>query len=108
LLGPVRSALATFVLGHLFHRYLDTRDAKSRRIDEEEAVALRRNIDRALVHALTAASPSEPESYEALPLEDLRDELTQTVDGVLIATANLPSWLIRRLDAAFDDLRRSV
>jgi hypothetical protein len=26
------------------------------------------------------------------------------VDGVLIATATIPSWLVRRLDAAFDDM----
>jgi hypothetical protein len=104
LLGPVRSALTTFVLGHLFARHLATRREESIRIEEKEALELRRIIDRALVRALTAGAPFEPDSSDPPP-EELRDEVTQAVDGVLIATANVPSWLVRRLDAAFDDLR---
>jgi hypothetical protein len=103
-LAPVRSGLATFVLGHLFARYLATRQEESLRIEEQEAVALRRIIDRVLVHALMAGAPLESDLSEPPP-EDLRDEITQAVDGVLFATANVPSWLVRRLDAAFDDIR---
>jgi hypothetical protein len=104
-LAPVRSGLATFVLGHLFARYLATRQAEARCIEEPEAAALRRIIDRALLHALMAGAPLESDSSEPPPPEDLRDEITQAVDGVLFATANVPSWLVRRLDAAFDDIR---
>jgi hypothetical protein len=103
-LGPVRSALTTFVLGHLFARHLATRQGVSARIEEREAAALRRIIDRALAHALTAGPPFTAGSSEP-PVEELRDEVTRAVDGVLIATANVPSWLVHRLDAAFDDLR---
>jgi hypothetical protein len=100
---PVRTGLDTFVLGHLLSRYLASRKEASIRIEEEEAVAVRRMIDRALVHALTAGIEGLPEPLEPPP-EDLRDEITQAVDGVLIATATVPSWLVRRLDAAFDDM----
>jgi hypothetical protein len=103
-LGPVRSALTTFVLGHLFARYLASRQEESVRIEEREAVSLRRIIDRALAHALTAGPPFFADASEPPP-EELRDEVTRAVDGVLIATATVPSWLVHRLDAAFDDLR---
>jgi hypothetical protein len=100
---PVRSGLDTFVLGHLLSRYLVSRQEASVRIHEEEAIALRRIIDRSLVHTLTAGIEGHPETFDPPP-EDLRDEVTQAVDGVLIATATVPSWLVRRLDAAFDDM----
>jgi hypothetical protein len=100
---PVRTGLDTFVLGHLLSRYLGSRQEASIRIYEEEAIAVRRIIDRALTHALTAGIEGLPEPVE-VPPEDLRDEVTQAVDGVLIATATVPSWLVRRLEAAFDDM----
>jgi len=102
-LAPVRSALATFVLGHLFTRYLARRDPAKGRIEEEEARTLRSLVDRALIHALTAGIEVESTALE-LPPEELRDDVTRAVDGVLIATAAVPSWLVRRLDAAFDDM----
>jgi hypothetical protein len=102
-LAPVRSALATFVLGHLFARYLSTRDEAKGRLEEGEARTLRSFIDRALIHALTAGTPVEEDGSGA-PLEELRDDVTRAVDNVLIATAAVPSWLVRRLDAAFDDM----
>src|ERR1700733_4865432 len=44
---PVRSGLETFVLGHLFARYLESlRTERAARIDVEEARELRRAIDR--------------------------------------------------------------
>jgi hypothetical protein len=100
---PVRSGLDTFVLGHLLSRYVMARQEASIRIDEKEAIDVRRIIDRALTHALTAGIEGLPEPLEPPP-EDLRDEVTQAVDGVLIATATVPSWLVRRLEAAFDDM----
>jgi hypothetical protein len=104
MLPPVRSGLQTFVLGHLLSRYLESfRDERSVRIEVEEARTVRRAIDRALLHALSTDLDVEREALEA-PAEDLRDEVTQVVDGLLIATAGVPSWLVRRLDASFDDV----
>jgi len=100
--APARDALGTYVLGYLFDRYLDrARTEKAVRIDAEEARRVRRAIDRALVHALT----SQPEAEErALPPEELRDGVTQLVDTLLGAAAGVPGFLVRRLDAAFDEL----
>ena len=105
--APVRTALGTFVLGHLLQRYLDgARQVRAVRIDVEEARKVRRAIDQALLYALT----TEPRTKEevSIPPEDLRDQTTQIVDGVIISMANLPGWFIRRLDAAFDDVLASV
>jgi uncharacterized protein (DUF697 family) len=107
-IGPVRTALGTFVLGHLLERYLDTaRSVRSIRIDIEEARRVRRAIDQALIYALTTEGRASPDN-RATSLGDLRDPTTQIVDGALIAIASVPSWLIRRLDAAFDETLASV
>jgi uncharacterized protein (DUF697 family) len=105
---PVRSALGTFVLGHLLQRYLEgARTARSARIDIEEARRVRRAIDQALLYALTTeARPSREDAPFAA--EDLRDQTTQVIDGVLISIASMPGWLTRRLDAAFDEVLASV
>ncbi len=104
LLGPVRTALGTFVLGHLLQRYLETaRIDRSVRIDVEEARRVRRAIDQALLHALTTEGTGPRESLPLSP-DDLRDQTTQIVDGVIIAIASVPGWLLRRLDAAFDEM----
>jgi hypothetical protein len=103
LLSPVRTALDTFVLGHLFARYLSSRRDLTLRIEQDEAETLRNLIDRALLQTLTSGVELEPLPLLAAP-EELRDEVTRAVDGVLIATATVPSWLMRRLDAAFDEL----
>lgn len=101
-IAPVRVALTTWALGHLFDRYLETcRAERAIRIDLDEARKLRIAIDRALVHALT--SDPHRETVSAAP-EELRDTLTQIVDGVLGAAAAIPNWLVRRIDAAFDEL----
>lgn len=108
MIGPFRTALGTFVLGHLLQRYLDTaRTARSIRIDVDEARRVRRAIDQALVYALTTEGKG---SREAPPFaaEDLRDPTTQFVDGVFISIASAPGWLVRRLDAAFDETLASV
>lgn len=105
---PVRSALGTFVLGHLLQRYLDTaRTARAVRIDVDEARRVRRAIDQALLYALTTDANASRED-PVRPAEDLRDQTTQVVDGVLISMASLPGWLVRRLDAAFDEVLASV
>lgn len=108
MLGPVRTALGTFVLGHLFERYLDTaRHARSVRIDVDEARRIRRAIDQALVYALTTDGGRSRENPPFGP-EDLRDDSTRVVDGVLISIASAPGWLTRRLDAAFDETLASL
>jgi hypothetical protein len=108
MIGPVRSALGTYVLGHLLQRYLETlRTARSVRIDIEEARRVRRAIDQALIYALTTeARPSREEGLHSP--EDLRDQGEQIVDGVLISIASMPGWLVRRLEAAFDEVLSSV
>jgi hypothetical protein len=100
---PVRGALETFVLGHLFARYLEgARLERAARIDVEEARELRRAIDRALVLAVS------PDVHTALdtvqrPAEELRDTVTQVVDGVLMSFASAPEWVLRRIEGAFDE-----
>lgn len=108
LIAPVRSALSTYVLGHLLQRYLETsRTARTLRIDVEEARRLRRAVDQAFLYALTTeARPSREDGPHSL--EDLRHQSEQVVDGVLISIASMPGWLVRRLDAAFDEVLASV
>ena len=108
LIAPVRSALGTYALGHLLERYLGSaRTARSVRIDIEEARRVRRAIDQALVYALTTEARPSREDAPHAP-EDLRDKGEQVVDGVLISIASMPGWLVRRLDAAFDEVLSSV
>lgn len=106
--APVRSALGTFVLGHLLQRYLDgARSARAVRIDVEEARKVRRAIDQALLYALTTEARASREDAP-IPPEDLRDQSTQIIDGVIISMASLPGWFLRRLDAAFDEVLANV
>jgi len=107
--APVRTALGTFVLGHLLERYLERgRTVRAVRIDVEEARKVRRAIDQALLYAVTT-EPRKPSRDEVpIPPEDLRDQTTQIVDGVIISVANLPAWFLKRLDAAFDEVLTTV
>jgi hypothetical protein len=102
LMWPVRHALRTYVLGHLFDRYLEVaRSERSVRIDAEEARRIRRAIDGALARALTVdRSPAD----EPTAIDDQRDGVTVFVDGLIGLAAGLPDRLVGRLDAAFDDL----
>jgi len=100
-LGPLRSGASTYVLGRLFHRYLaEIRDERTIRIDAEEARRIRDAIDKAIFHVVS--THVAPEHVEAGEIEDVRDEVTKLTDGLLAAAASLPTWLTRRLDAAFD------
>lgn len=106
--APVRSALGTFVLGHLLQRYLDgARTVRAVRIDVEEARRIRRAIDQALLYALTTEARGSGDDA-SIPPEDLRDQSTQIIDGVIISMASLPGWFLRRLDAAFDEVLANV
>jgi hypothetical protein len=105
---PVRSALGTYVLGHLLQRYLETaRTIRAVRIDVEEARRVRRAIDQALIYALTTEAKASREDPPYAP-EDLREGNEHIVDGVLISIASMPGWLVRRLDAAFDEVLSTV
>jgi hypothetical protein len=96
------SAVEVFALGHLFDRYLELhRGSRSVRMSGEEARAVRKLIEGAVAKAF---SPSlQAEALPSLPpVEDLRDEFTRWADTLLLAGAGLPSYLERRLNAAFD------
>src|ERR1700728_1146174 len=82
--APIRGGLETFILGHLFARYLErTRTERAARIDVEEAREPRRAIDRAV---LLVVSPEVHSHVDAAPRppEELRGTVTQLVDGVLM------------------------
>jgi hypothetical protein len=103
-LPPLRSAAQTFALGHLLNRYLDSkRTERSARIDVEEARRLRKAIDESVLFAMRADLPADASSPRLAPADDQRDQVTQLVDGVIIAAASLPDWIVRRLNAAFDE-----
>jgi hypothetical protein len=106
-LPPVRSAAHVFALGHLLDRYIEkTRSLRSVRIDVEEAKKIRHAIDQALLAVIRPELAVEKAPRLSAP-EDLRDPPTQMLDGVIIAVAGLPEWIVRRLDAAFDDYVKS-
>lgn len=99
---PVRDALRTYALGHLFDRYLElSRVERAVRIDVGEARRVRQAVDGALARSLTV-DPGTP--HEPTVIDDQRDGTTVLVDGVLGMAAGVPSRLMRRLDAAFDEL----
>jgi hypothetical protein len=98
------AAVEVFALGHLFDRYLERhRGSKSVRMSADEARAVRKLIEGAVIRAF---SPTlQAEQIPILPpVEDLRDEFTRWADTLLLAGANLPGYLERRLNAAFDGL----
>ncbi len=106
-LPPLRSALLTFAIGHLLRRYLESgRGGRSIRIDVEEARRVRRAIEQAIGRVIT--TPPRPETDLEVAPEELRDQLTQLTDGAFSAIASLPSWIVRRLEAAFDESLQSA
>jgi hypothetical protein len=109
-LGPLGAAvfvargLETFALGHLLDRYLARhRDERGVRIQADEARNVRSLIDRALLRAF---SPNLRPAVATLPgpIDDVRDEWTRWTDLLLLTTATLPSYVERRLEAAFDQV----
>jgi hypothetical protein len=97
-----------YALGHLFDRYMtNVRQAGTVRIHAEEARRLRELIDRSMLRAISPML--RPNDTTVAPgLEDLRDELTRWFDSALLTAAALPSYLERRLDAAFDEVAREM
>lgn len=106
-LGPLSKVARTaevFALGLLFDRYLhQVRQLTSARILEPEARRIRDAIDASVVRALY---PSLEPTPLMLPrgVEDMRDEFTRWIDTFLVTFATLPSWIERRLTAAFDEV----
>jgi hypothetical protein len=104
MVAPLRNAAQTFVLGHLLHRYLSgARTERSVRIDVDEARRVRRAIDQAIFTAITSEVHPEADDAGRAP-EDFRDQLTILVDGLIIGAASIPGWIVRRLEAAFDEV----
>jgi hypothetical protein len=102
MLWPLRRAVQTYALGHLFDRYLARgRAMYEGPIDAGEARRVRDAVDGALVHALGVSAPA---GVEPADVDDGRDAMTALVDGVLVVVAGVPARLGARLDAAFDDL----
>ncbi|MBM4356647.1 MAG: hypothetical protein FJ096_00905 [Deltaproteobacteria bacterium] len=105
-LAPLASGLRAFevyALGHLLERYFgELRRSDTVRLGAEEATSLREAIDEAVLRTFhPATTPRRLLLGEGV--EDLRDEFTRWIDSLLIAGATLPSYLVRRLDAAFDE-----
>jgi plasmid stability protein len=107
-LAPVRSAASTFIVGHLFERYLKTaRTSRAIRIDESEARTLRAAFDRSLKLFVTLNVTSPLSGMAAAP-EDLRTGTTQMIDGFILSLASVPDWAVKRLESAFDDALAQV
>src|SRR5262249_9036326 len=106
-LGVVSAAsrgLEIYALGHLMERYVSKlRSSSAVRMHFEEARQVRDAVDRALIRAFSPALQPATETINE-GAEDLRDEFTRWIDAVLLTSAALPSYLERRLDAAFDEI----
>lgn len=105
-LAPLASGLRAFevyALGHLVDRYLaEIRPPGRVRLGAEEATTLRLAIDEAVLRAFHPTTAPR-RLLVAEGVEDLRDEFTRWIDTLLVTGATLPSYLQRRLDAAFDE-----
>lgn len=103
-LSAVARAFEVYALGHLLDRYLRrVRRQRSLRMHQPEAARLRQCIDEAVIRAFYPSTKPQP-LLLVEGAEDLRDEFTRWVDTLLLAGATLPSYLQRRLEAAFDEV----
>jgi hypothetical protein len=102
LAGPLRYGTRTYVLGHLFDRYLENaRTERAVRIDVLEAQRVRAAIEGAMLRSFSVNSDNHE---EPAPVDDQREPTTAFIDGILGVAAGVPDRLTRRLEAAFDDL----
>ena len=102
--AAVARGLEVYALGHLLERYItEVRPTGAVRIQAEEARRLREAFDRTVARAFSPALDAGP-TVLAGGAEDLRDEFTRWIDALLLAGAAVPSYLERRLDAAFDEI----
>ncbi|APR84003.1 Hypothetical protein A7982_09352 [Minicystis rosea] len=104
LVASASRGVEIYALGVLFERYLTTvRRSAALRVHQEEARLVREAIDRALLRAISPTlRPRTTTVNEGV--EDLRDEFTRWIDALLITSASVPSYLERRLEAAFDEV----
>jgi hypothetical protein len=104
ILSSASRGVELYSLGLLLERYVThVRTTGAVRMHVEEARLVRDAIDRS---ALRALSPSVRPALTVMSEghEDLRDELTRWIDALLLTSASLPSYLERRLEAAFDEI----
>jgi hypothetical protein len=104
LLGSAARAVEVFALGHLLDRYAaKVRETGAVRVQPDEARRVRVLVNRALLRAI---SPSLRPTSQTNPagVEDLRDEFTRWSDTLILTGASLPSYVVRRLEAAFDEI----
>jgi len=102
LVWPLRHALGTYLLGHLFDRYLDlSRTERAVRIDVEEARRVRLAVDGAVLRALTVVTTP---LRDVPAIDDQRDAADVFVDAILGMAAGLPAKAMHRLETAFDEL----
>jgi hypothetical protein len=93
-----------YALGFLLERYVEqVRAAGAVRMHLEEARLVREAIDRSILRALSPSLRPSPTTLGE-GAEDLRDEFTRWIDAILLTSAALPSYLERRLEAAFDEI----
>ena len=107
-LATLSRGLEAYALGLLFDRYIQRfRASGSVRIDIDEARRVRDAIDRSVLRVLSPAL--KPSLTTVRPgAEDLRPEATRFLDSILLTGASLPSYLERRLEAAFDEIARDT
>ncbi len=106
-LAPLTTIVGTFeiyALGLLLERYVKrVRPGDTLRMHEPEARRVRRAINTAVLRMLYPST--KPRSLMLQhSAEDLRDEVTRWVDTFLLTSATIPSYIERRLEAAFDDV----
>ena len=112
LLGPAREGFETLALGRMLDRYFSlyrasSPNAATPRIDETEAAAIRRTIDRATAHAWNPMLKSGSIfADEHGGDDDLRDSMQRGLDKVILTVSRLPEAVVVRLDAALDEILR--
>ena len=106
-LTPTVTGVEVFALGHLLDRYLEShRISRSVRVQASEAKLIRTVIDQSVLRALspTLRAPTGGNASAAGADADDRDDTTRFIDWALVSAASLPSFLVRRLEVAFDDV----
>lgn len=107
-IGAGVSVFEVFALGHLFERYVtELRGGGAVRVDSDEANGLREVVDRAVVR-VTSPALTPRQLRLGGGVEDLRDSVTRWVDTLLLGGAAVPDYVVRRLDAAFDEVVRET
>jgi hypothetical protein len=107
-LSAAARGVEVYAFGLLLERYVrDVRPRGAVRVHRDEARDVRDAIDRAVVRAVSPTlGPAA--TTETAGVEDLRDELTRWIDAALLTSASVPSYVERRLEAAFDEIVRET